>query len=204
MWLLLALLVTTAEAVTNCGIGTDPFFATVAFSARDDMWRADAIVTDYDEQGESVQSYMQHHWESRTIDRRCVLHRGVFLPLNDAIYVYQQRIFPASDGAYRIDEYLPDRKQYRTIDCRATRVNATKVYIESEWTSMRLITVVEPHYSYHETVRMQTTDTTTLYTAVPRSQLNPAIVAARTALDEERIEKTANFPFPSLVFEIVE
>lgn len=49
---LLLSLVACVGAVTNCGIGTDPFFATVSYNSREDMWRADAIVTDYNEENE--------------------------------------------------------------------------------------------------------------------------------------------------------
>lgn len=198
--LLLLLFIVGAYAVTNCGIGVDPFFATVSFNARHDMWRADAIVTDYDATGASTQTHPRHHWETRTINSRCIIKRTVFLILDGAVYVYQQKIFPPVEGAYQIQEYVPTKRQFRTVDCHATRVNPTLINITSAWTIGRLITVVEPHYSYHENIVMSDSSTATLYTVATPTQQNDIVVAARKAFEAGELENTSEHPFPSLVF----
>lgn len=99
---------------------------------------------------------------------------------------------------------MPDQGRYREIDCVAERLNASTINITSEWTTARTITVVEPHHSYHESVLMDHTDTMTLYTSAMLSQQNADIVAARKAFEAGLLKTTSIFPFPSLVFKIVE
>lgn len=188
--------------VHGCASSDDPFIATISFNSQEDMWRADAIVAEYNSEGEIVRTFPQRHWETRTLGKNCVLIRTVYLPFKDIVYVYRQRIFPSVEGTYQIQELIPQSKRYQTVDCRVFRIDHLTVNVTSRWTDTRQITVVDPHYSFHESVRMPMSETMTIYTAVSLVQQEANVVEAREAYEQGSITEMTIQPLPSFIFRI--
>lgn len=195
-------LVSDVAAVTNCGIGTDPFFQTVSYGARTDMWRADSIITEYDSNKESVMTDRQQHWETRRIDKKCVISRTVYMTFGDSICIYQQKIFPAVNDVYRIEEYNPLQAVFVPVEVEVRRVNATTIITTSDWSSERYLLIVTPHQSFFEYVDAMSARTYITFNAVGETAQDEDVKMARNAYEHgEEMEITFD-PLPALVYRI--
>lgn len=189
-------------AVTNCGIGTDPFFQTVSYNSKYDMWRADSIVVEHDLSNDQVHTYTQQHWETRTINSQCIITRTVYMIMIDAVYIYQQKIFPAVEGRYQLQEYNPFTDRFEVVDINARRIDSKTVSMLNEWVIDRQLKVDVPHQSYYETVEAHLSLTSVTCTVVLESQQNELVKLARDAYEHGADMPASAHPFPSLVFRV--
>lgn len=189
-------------SVCACAVGDDPIAATVSFNAQEEMWRADAIVTEYDAGGEALRTFTQQHWETRTLSKNCVVHRVVYLPFSSVVFVYKQKIFPAVEGVYQIQEFFPHANRFNVVPCRAVRINERTVEVKDDGSMERSMTVIDPHHSFHEHVRMAHSTTTTIYTATARTQQSDTVVQARLAYERGALKQSTTDPLPAFIFRV--
>lgn len=179
-----------------------PLFATVSHNGSEDMWRAHSLITEYDPDGAPRDTYPQLHWETRTITTQCVLHRTVYLPVDRFVFIYRQKIFPPVENVYQVQEYLPHTGRYVVVDCQVKRVDERTINVSSTFTLERQITVDQPHESYHERVRMDVSETSTLFAVVPPALQNVTIAEVRALFEQGRIIDAVLEPMPAFVHKL--
>lgn len=199
--LLLLLLPSCVNAVTNCGISSDPFFQTVSYNSKFDMWHAVSLVSEFGADGVRDYTEVAHHWETRSINGECIITRTVYIPEGDVINVYQQKILPAINNIYTLKEYIPQTGQFVEItDCQIRRIDAWTINVTSAWSLSRQLRVIEPHQIYHETVRTNFTETSMTVTARPPAQQNDMLKRARAAFEQGKLTETTLDPLPAFVY----
>jgi hypothetical protein len=189
-----------AAAQTNCGIGTDPFFATISYAPKTDMWRANIINIEYNDKEEQIFSSSQQHWETRYISKKCVITRTVYMIIDRNVHIYQQKIYPAVNNIYRVDEYNPLVRKFQAINNNVQRVDANTVNITGEWMRNRQLIIDVPHHSYYERMEIAKSGVYISCTVVLPSEQDVKIRMARNAFERGTKLKVATEPFISFVY----
>lgn len=201
MIIFLLLLVTAVGAVTDCGVTTDPFFQTVSYNSKFDMWHAFALVSEFDANGNRLYTTTMQHWETRSISNKCIITRTVYIPDDNSINIYQQKIHPEVGGVYLLQEYVPQQGRFVDIsDCQVRKIDAWTVNVMSIWSLYRQLRVIEPHRVYHETVRTNLTETASTVTAIPPSHQSDFLKNARAAFEQGKVTEAISDPLPSFVY----
>lgn len=189
-------------AVTNCGIGTDPFFQTVSYNPKQEMWHASAIIFEYNEKNDTEHVDYQQHWETRTIDKQCILTRAFYMIFDENVYIHQQKIFPAENGVYRYKEYNPYLETFEDVDIRAYRESSTVVSIISDVADQQQMIVDVPHQSFRTVAKAPQLDTYITFNVLQPSQQNEKVKMARNAYESGKEMLITDDPIACLVFRV--